>query len=159
MSGEDARLRLLFHEVESTTEHTRSEKDTMADTLRIAEEINGDHDPVRRAIKTMLINGVRRELQDPGRIKRIAESTIGTTVTLAIQGHVNDCPLKGSIGSVVSFEKGKLRISGQAAWVFAIVAAIVVVGCGITWMQQKNTRRVLENLNRQAHVEVPDRAQ
>ena len=62
------------------------------------------------------------------------------------------------LGSVVSFENGKLRISGQAAWVFSIVAAIVIIGCGITWLQQKNTRRVLENMARQAHVETPERA-
>ena len=147
--GTDARLEDLKDQIRTSKIHTSEERNDMADTIHLAEMINGDDDLVRRSLKMMMINGVRRELRDPGRAARIAEAAAKDHVHAAIQTHVVECPAKGH--SLVTWKKGEgIKMTGMAAVVFSVFLAFGAVTCGVIYYQHKQTRAMLENLQRPA---------
>ena len=152
----DDRLDLLKDQIHESTIHTSPEKDDMADTLKLAREINGDDDLVRRSIKMMMINGIRRELRDPGRSMRIAEAAAEKIAARAIEVHVTNCPGQRA-APVITYKRGEgIRFTGDAARIFARLCAVAfIVILAIWWHNTYTSNKIRTILGVSASVSKP----
>jgi hypothetical protein len=135
-------LTILEAQVRNSKDHTPDEINAMADAIELAALINGDDDIIRRSLKMILINGVRRELKDPARIQAIAECTAKTTTKLAVAKHIDECRNREN-GNIISLEKGKLRVTGKAALVFSVIFSISVAMGVFTYWQNSKMQKIL----------------
>lgn len=138
----DSRLTILEGQVRNSKDHTPDEINSMADAIELAALINGDDDIIRRSLKMILINGVRRELKDPGRIQTIAECAAINTTKLAVTRHIDECRNRDST-NIISLEKGKLRVTGKAAIVFSVIFSISVALGVFTYWQNSKMQKIL----------------
>ena len=149
--GIDPRLEDLKRQIERSEMHTPEERDMMIDTVTLAERINGDDDITRSSLKMMMINGIRRELRDPGRTTRIAESTAFKIIEHSITTHVLTCPNKPM--TFVTYKKGEgLRVTGDAAKVFAGVLAAGAVAAWISYYHFENVRKLVAEAQSKASI-------
>lgn len=148
LANDDACITLLETQISNANNLTDDEKFSMVDTLQLARLINGDEDLVRRSLKHMLINGVRREMKDPNRIR----DTARLVALDIVKQHANSCELKAPTGSLISLSKGRLRISGTAAILISLFVSVIAFMALFTWWQNSRTREIVKLVN-QSHAE------
>lgn len=138
----DSRLSILEGQVRNSKAHTQDEIAAMADSIELAALINGDDDIIRRSLKQILINGVRRELKDPDRIQNIAESVAKVAATAAVKKHIEDC---GKLNNnAISMEKGRLRVTGKAAVVLSLFLGLFLAVGMVLWWQTSKTEEIMK---------------
>jgi hypothetical protein len=103
----DTRVLILQQKLSESKMHP-AERDALANDLQFANEINGDSDPIKQMLKTITIQGVRRELLAHDRQAR----------------HYSDCP----IAKMITEEGGKKIMP----WEKADKALVVNDGGSIT---------------------------
>jgi len=138
----DSRLTILEEQVRNSKDHTPDEINAMADAIELATLINGDDDIIRRSLKMILINGVRRELKDPGRIRAIAEFASRDTTNLAVIKHIEECRSREG-ANIISLEKGKIRVTGKAAIIFSVIFSMTLALGVFTYWQNSKMQKIL----------------
>jgi len=134
---QDATLIAILHKdieiAQTSNSHTPEEIWSMGESLGIAESFNGSDDLRDRALKRILIDSVRKDIREPGRIHRIAVVEAGD----AVSEHARLCVGKKTSST---FKLGKLQVSGQAATVFAPIMAVGLIIMFFVYWQNSKTR-------------------